>query len=32
MTTILVIQLANSPGWLPIFLGFWTTAYRAIDD
>jgi hypothetical protein len=32
MTTILMIQRANTPTRLPIFLDFWTAAYQAIDD
>jgi CubicO group peptidase (beta-lactamase class C family) len=32
MTTILMIQRANTPTWQPIFLDFWTAAYQAIDD
>jgi CubicO group peptidase (beta-lactamase class C family) len=32
MTTILMIQRANSPQWLPMFLDFWTSVYQAIDD
>jgi CubicO group peptidase (beta-lactamase class C family) len=32
MTTILMIQRANEPPWLPIYLDFWTSVYQAIDD
>ncbi len=32
MTTILMVQLADSPPWLPISVDFWTAAYQAIDD
>jgi CubicO group peptidase (beta-lactamase class C family) len=32
MTTILMIQRADSPPWLPIFVDFWTAVYEAIDD
>jgi CubicO group peptidase (beta-lactamase class C family) len=32
MTTILMIQRADSPPWLPIFVDFWTAVYQAIDD
>jgi hypothetical protein len=32
MTTILMIQRAPAPRWLPLFLDFWTAAYQAIDD
>lgn len=29
---ILMIQRANSPQWLPMFLDFWISVYQAIDD
>jgi CubicO group peptidase (beta-lactamase class C family) len=32
MTTILMIQRADAPPWLPIFVDFWTAVYQAIDD
>jgi len=32
MTTILMVQRANEPPWLPIYLDFWTSVYQAIDD
>jgi len=32
MTTILMIQRADSPPWLPMFVDFWTAVYQAIDD
>jgi CubicO group peptidase (beta-lactamase class C family) len=32
MTTVLMVQRANEPPWLPIYLDFWTSVYQAIDD
>ena len=32
LTTILMIQQANQPSWLPISLDFWTSVYQAMDD
>jgi CubicO group peptidase (beta-lactamase class C family) len=32
MATILMIQRAWEPPWLPIYRDFWTSVYQAIDD